>query len=126
MKRLYTEENIDDLQEKIDAYFQEMKAGDNKPGFSGLAYALGFCERRSLYDYAKRGDAVSTPIKKALLYIESCYEQQLQKQSCTGAIFALKNRGWSDKQEMQHSGEVRHTVRSWGDVMGGEGPEQDS
>ena len=103
MKRLYTEENLDELTSAIDGYFEYCKEEEINPGFAGLAYSLGFNERRSLNDYAKRGDATSTPIKRAMLRIEAAYESQLAKQSCTGAIFALKNRGWTDKQEVEHS-----------------------
>lgn len=30
---------------------------------------------------------------------------------------------FTDKTEMEHSGKVEHNVRSWGEVMGGDGPE---
>lgn len=110
MKRLYTEDNIDELQLKLDCYINLCEEGDETAGFSGLAYYLGFSSRQSLYEYAKRDDALSLPIKRALLYIESDYEKILRHQSCTGAIFALKNRGWTDKTEIEHSGDIEYTV----------------
>jgi hypothetical protein len=94
--------NVEAIQQKIDNYF----AGEPEPGFSGLAYALGYSTRRSIWDLAQKDHPISTPIKRALLYIEADYEKCLRKQSCTGAIFALKNRGWTDKQEIEHSGHI--------------------
>ena len=34
------------------------------------------------------------------MFIENAYEQLLSSKSATGAIFALKNFDWSDKQEI--------------------------
>lgn len=108
MKRLYTDDNIDELIDEIDAYFAVCEEEEEKPCFSGLAYGLGFCERRSLNDYAGHKDKTSTPIKRAMLKIEWSYEKGLSSQSCTGSIFALKNRGWTDKQEIEHSGGIAY------------------
>lgn len=110
MKALYSEDDLELLQSRIDAYFET----EHAPGFSGLAYALGFSERRSLNDYADKKDSVlSTPIKRAMLYIETDYEKLLREKACTGAIFALKNRGWSDKTET-----VLTTIDSNGEETG--------
>ena len=108
MKRLYDNDNIDELTDKIYNYISECYDEDSATtlGFASAAYYLGFATRQTLNDYAKRDDATSLPIKRLMLLIESDYEAQLRKQSCTGAIFALKNRGWSDKQEIEHSGSV--------------------
>ena len=69
---------------------------------TGLAYHLGFESRQSFYDYENRPD-FSYTIKRARLFIENEYESQLQIGNTTGAIFALKNFGWSDKQEIDHT-----------------------
>ena len=110
MKRLYTDDNIDELNEAIAVYFDGCAEQDVKPGYAGLAYALGFCARHTLNEYAKRDDSTSVPIKRAMLRLEAMYESMLHKHSCTGAIFALKNRGWTDKTEIEHSGEVVYSV----------------
>lgn len=79
------------------------------PTITGLAYYLGFNSRQSFYDYEKDGD-FSYTIKRARLRIENEYEKALHHQSPTGAIFALKNFGWTDKQEIdqktEHSGGI--------------------
>lgn len=76
------------------------------PTITGLALFLGFCSRQSMFDYESKPE-YSYTIKKARIRIERIYESMLHSQSCTGAIFALKNFGWRDKTEVEHSGEVK-------------------
>jgi len=95
--RLY--DNAEALQREVDAYFDnEVKA----PTITGLALWLGFESRQSFYDYEKEGE-FSYTIKKARLRIEERYEQRLHGNSPAGAIFALKNFGWTDRQEIDHT-----------------------
>ncbi len=71
---------------------------------SGLALHLGFCSRQSFYDYEDKPLFTYT-IKRLRLMIETSYEAALRTdRSPTGAIFALKNFGWIDKQEIKHEG----------------------
>lgn len=72
------------------------------PSITGLALFLGFESRQSLYDYEKN-EQFSYSIKRAKLQVEKNYERYLLSQSATGAIFALKNFGWADKQEVDHT-----------------------
>ena len=67
------------------------------PTITGLAYYLGFESRQSFYDYEKKPE-FSYTTKRARLFIEQEYEEQLQVGNVTGAIFALKNFGWIDEQ----------------------------
>ena len=91
--------NTEELQEQISAFF----LSDEKPvTISGLAYFLGFESRQSFYDYEKDSE-FSYTIKRARLFIENEYEKLLQSGNVTGAIFALKNFGWTDKQEIDHT-----------------------
>ena len=95
--RLYN--NAEELQREIDAYFEaEVKA----PTITGLALWLGFESRQSFYDYEKDGE-FSYIIKKSRLRIEEGYEKRLHGNSPAGSIFALKNFGWSDRQEIDHT-----------------------
>ena len=111
-ERLYTDKTINKLETKIDEYFDICKRDKEPETFSGLAYHLGFCQRHSLNQYAERNDLCSVLVKRAMLRIESEYEKQLRKQSCTGAIFALKNRGWSDKTEEEKTAEMLDGFRA--------------
>lgn len=68
----------------------------------GLALALGFNSRQSLLNYEGYSEEFLDTIKKAKLAIETEYESALRSNHTTGAIFALKNFGWTDKREYQH------------------------
>lgn len=71
---------------------------------SGLSLFLGFASRQSFYDLEKQ-EKFSYTIKKARTRIEQEYEEQIHLGN-TCAIFALKNFGWTDKQEVEHSGSI--------------------
>lgn len=95
------------LAEAIDAYFQSLKDDLKPPTVAGLAYALGFCDRRSLNDQEKRGAKYSHVIKCARIYIESCHEAGLYGSSAAGHIFWLKNHaGYVDVQGVNLGGSV--------------------
>ena len=111
-------ENAETLQKEIDNYFQEgvtvkkiiVGKPPNQqvievevPTITGLSYYLGFESRQSFYDYEKR-DGFSYTIKRARLFIEKEYEEMLASGNTIGAIFALKNFGWIDRQEIKHEG----------------------
>jgi hypothetical protein len=88
-------ENAKSLEQAAAGYMEE---NQGKLTITGLALALGFESRQSFYDYEKDGE-FSYTIKKLRLTIEAGYESKLHENGCTGAIFALKNFGWSDKTE---------------------------
>lgn len=107
------------MQKAIDKYFEEHgdrpllddegipvsdKNGNiimltNPPTVSGLALHLGFLDRQSIYDYAKRNDGFSCTVKKAIMKIEAYAEAHLYMGKPTGAIFWLKNHRWVDEQK---------------------------
>lgn len=107
------------MQKAIDKYFEEHgdrpllddegdplldKSGNvimmtNPPTVSGLALHLGFLDRQSIYDYAKRNDGFSCTVKKAIMKIEAYAEAHLYMGKPTGAIFWLKNHRWVDEQK---------------------------
>ena len=95
------------LEEACDRYFIDCKEENRPITITGLALALGFADRQSLYDYNER-PGFSCIIKKARFRVENAYEEKLSGNSVAGPIFALKNIGtkgnWSDKQEVEHTG----------------------
>lgn len=120
----------EEMQAKIDEYFQPVQVEFNPDHFSGaymagtlpplpksnnvtitgLALYLGFESRQSFYDYEKKPE-YSYIIKRARLRVENGYETALlNHKNPTGPIFALKNMGWTDKQEIdqktEHSGGI--------------------
>jgi hypothetical protein len=100
-------DDVDGIQVKIDAYFKESLTSERPVTFSGLALALGYNSRTQLWENSKGQKPISEPIKKAMMRIEEAYEERLHGNSPTGAIFALKNRGWQDKTEVELSGSVK-------------------
>ena len=105
----------EEMQIKIDEYFTDCpdkktiitKNGDsiNIPAITitGLCVFLGFESRQSFYAYEDKVE-FNYIIKKARLRIENYYEQCLQFGNVIGAIFPLKNMGWHDKTETEHTG----------------------
>lgn len=109
--------DVDKMQQKIDEYFDigidyvtitafDKQTGEfveykkTTPTITGLALYLGFVSRQSMFDYEAKPE-FSDIIKKARTRIELEYEKMLHLDKCTGAIFALKNFGWKDKQETE-------------------------
>ena len=111
----------EELQKAIDTYFEEhtpeyeldsdgkvitTKSGIpvlklNPPTISGLALHLGFCNRTSLYEYEREGEFSDT-IKIARTRCENFVESYGMSGNIPPAIaiFALKNYGWKDTQEI--------------------------
>ena len=101
--------NATELQNKVDEYFKigdvgidETESPEKKKKqiytTAGLAYFLGFKSRSSLTDY-KNNPRFGNIVSRALLRIEAQMEANLQTSTPTGAIFGLKNLGWSDNQK---------------------------
>lgn len=106
-----------ELEKAINDYFQngvkirqvEVGSAEKKqvvnipvPTITGLCFYSGFASRQSFYDYEKKKE-FSYIIKRARLFIEQEYEEQLHFGNVTGAIFALKNMGWKDKTEVDQN-----------------------
>ena len=94
-------ETPDDLDDACYSYFQWCKDEEVKATVTGLALFLGFADRQSLYDYEKK-DEFSCIIKRARLAVQNSYEMSGNAID----IFALKNMGWKDKHEVEHSGQM--------------------
>lgn len=99
------------MQAKIEEYFADAKMVT----ITGLCLHLGFESRQSFYDYEIKPDFAYT-VKRARMMVENAYEMRLNKEGTpTGAIFALKNMGWKDKQETEISGNLGIKKPSWFD-----------
>lgn len=87
----------------LGAYFNENK----EITITGVAIILGFTSEQALKDEAEKATAFAEICRKAILKVKECYEKQLHRGGgvATGAIFALKNMGWKDSQEVKQ--EVR-------------------
>jgi hypothetical protein len=85
-----------ELKDKISEYFEYCIKNNEKVTITGLALYLGFESRQSLSDYNIKSKEYSYIIKRAKLAVEHSYETHGQ----TIDIFALKNMGWVDRQEL--------------------------
>lgn len=95
----------EELNDRADTYFAVCKAEDRPVTVTGLALALGLSSRESLDEYGRRPE-FSDSVKRAKAMVAAAYEERLWGNSPAGAIFALKNMGWSDKQDVNVSGEL--------------------
>jgi len=94
-------ETVEDLEEKIEAYFDKMEVEKRPLTISGLAVELD-CDRVTLLNYEKDGAAFFSTIKKAKQKIENYAEEKLfNGRNVAGVIFNLKNNysNWKDRQE---------------------------
>ena len=107
-KVVETPERFTELAEE---YISKCEDNDKTMTITGLALHLGFASIQSIHDYAKY-DGFEFAVKRARLYIEHSYELKLSGNNVAGPIFALKQFGWSDKQELALSGNVSHKDES--------------
>ena len=81
------------------AYFESCEARGEPLLLMGLILAVGLSSRESLDEYGRRPE-FSDSVKRAKARIEMEYERKLLANNPTGAIFALKNFGWTDRQQV--------------------------
>lgn len=85
---------------KVDEYIAECEATGEPILWTGMAIHLGFYGRKEIDEYLAY-DGFSHSIKRAKTFVEMSYEKRLVNSSAAaGPIFALKNMGWSDKQDI--------------------------
>ena len=92
--------SVEEVEEKINAYFKYCEDKDKPYTMSGLAYYLGI-DRKTLLNYSKDEDYFPT-IKKARDRVQMQLEENalLNKGNPTFTIFNLKNNfDWKDKIE---------------------------
>ena len=99
----------EDFEELAETYFKECRETERPLTVTGLALAVGLASRKSLCEYESRSE-FSNAVKTAKLRIECSYEERLHAGNVAGAIFALKNFGWRDKQELDHTLDVKDPV----------------
>ncbi|WP_368658667.1 terminase small subunit [Metabacillus halosaccharovorans] len=97
-------QSVEEMQEKIDAYFAECDKKEDPYTITGLALALN-TSRQTLLDYQDKSDEYFDTLKKAKTKCENYAEKHLfkGKNGVVGAIFNLKNNySWVDKQEIDN------------------------
>ena len=108
----------DEFEDAANAYFEACKPSEGDEGdiptVNGLCLALGMT-RKTLWAYAEK-PGFCDAVEKARTRLEMAWERRLAGTACTGAIFWLKNQGWSDRTEQHISGPNGgpiHTVSSF-------------
>lgn len=113
---------VEELQKKIDDYFNSCDEESEPITITGLALALG-TTRETLCDYEEK-DGFSDTVKTAKLRVQHAYEKRLVKRGNGGDIFALKNFGWKDKSEVDNTLNIKSAFVEFGDGNG-EGDDTD-
>jgi len=91
-------QTVEDMETQIQAYFDDCEKTSEPLTITGLAMALD-TSRETLMNYSTKEEYFDT-IKRAKLIIENAYEKRLISNGRAGEIFALKNFGWKDRQEI--------------------------
>ena len=97
-----------EVQRLIDKYFQECDETGTPYTITGLAMALEM-SREGVIRYENKDEFRDT-IKKAKQKVENSYELRLIKNGRAGEIFALKNFGWTDRQETEITGGININI----------------
>lgn len=98
----------DEVDKLLEAYYEECKELKGTITYAGVARALG-TTRKTLRDMVLRDNRLSEPIKRAVARCEEAYESIMIDRSggqVAGVIFAAKNWGWVDKQEIDIRAQV--------------------
>lgn len=91
-------ESVKDLEDRCQAYASRIETDDDfVPTVNELAISLGI-SRETLNQYRNKPDFADA-LKNVFGKLESWWEKRLAANGCTGAIFWLKNQGWTDKTE---------------------------
>ncbi len=85
----------------------------NPPTLAGLALYLGFADRKSLHDYKKK-EKFAFVIRQAIARMEEYAEKQLTTGQTSGAMFWLKNQGWSEKEPTENTNENNKSLQELG------------
>ncbi|MHA1302979.1 MAG: terminase small subunit [Candidatus Heimdallarchaeaceae archaeon] len=105
--KIYTDEKIEHIRLKFEEYIEK----EDVPIIAEFSY-LHNVNRARLYEFEKINELFSDTIQKC----RDKKESQLEKLGLmniinpTMAIFSLKQLGWRDKQELEHSGTVDNNI----------------
>lgn len=91
------------LEAKVIEYFDYIEETEDIATITGLALYLGFCSHNSLLDYEEKGKEYFCIVKRAKEIIMNRHEKRLNSATPAGSIFWLKNFGWKDTQQIDHT-----------------------
>ena len=113
MTRRTKVESPEEFEKRAQAYFDLCAATDEPVTLTGLVLAVGLNSKQALHYCKNERAGFKDVVEWALLNVEHYNEKGLHGKSGVGCIFVLKNMGWTDKQELAHSGQVTLTHEQW-------------
>ena len=99
-------ESPEQMEQILNEYFETTE--ENKITLTGICLALNL-DKSNFYEYEKR-EGYEDIVKRARMIVENSYEISLRENGRTGDIFALKNFGWTDKQEIDTNTQGKVTI----------------
>jgi hypothetical protein len=99
-------ETPEQMEKILNEYFSTTE--ENKITITGICLALDL-DKKNFYEYGKR-KGYEDIVKRARMIVENSYEISLRENGRTGDIFALKNFGWVDKQEIESNNQGKITI----------------
>ena len=99
-------ESPEQMKQILNEYFETTE--ENKITLTGICLALNL-DKSNFYEYEKR-EGYEEIVKRARMIVENSYEISLRENGRTGDIFALKNFGWTDKQEVENNTQGKVTI----------------
>jgi hypothetical protein len=99
-------ETPEQMEKILNEYFETTE--ENKITLTGMCLALNI-DKKNFYEYEKR-EGYEDIVKRARMIVENSYEISLRENGRTGDIFALKNFGWTDKQEIDTNTQGKVTI----------------
>jgi hypothetical protein len=106
--------SLPELEQKIEKFFQDCDTSGEPYTITGLALALD-TNRQTLINYENKDEFFDT-IKKAKTKVEQYAEKRLYTGQAAGPIFALKNFGWTDKNETALTGADGGAIKTTSEV----------
>ena len=90
----------EDFDLMVDLYVATCKEENEPLTIPGLTLFLGFADKSSLYHYQKR-KTFADSVKRARTLIEESTVKRSMGSNAAGAIFMLKNMGYTDRQNVK-------------------------
>lgn len=98
----------EEFDEMVDQYVADCETQSAPMTLPGLALFLGFADKSSLYQYQKR-PGFEGSVRRARTLIEEYVVKRSLGRNAAGAIFLLKNMGYTDRQD-PHSTAVQVVI----------------
>ena len=99
-----TEKDIKSLEKKVNDYFNKCDIENEPYSIPALALALDFSSSSQMLEYSKQPNYIGDCLKKARLKIEANTLKMALKSNGAGAIFILKNMGYTDRADVTVGG----------------------